>query len=151
MHQMTSDTVFSISFFDPLPSIDPSNVGVPLIQRSIVVPLLSLISLPPLIHKLVMSRPLYLDLTCPNSYSKFDLELPKLRSQRHLKFHTSIPNSVILQPKILWSLDSPFPLQCHYPTQSSNQKYLQLTLCCIILHSFCYSSGMFLSSSLSSL
>lgn len=69
----------------------------------------------PTIDNLIISRFLYPHLICPNSYSKFILELRKLRSQRHLALNTSKWNSVIWCPKITWPLDSQFPFQCRHP------------------------------------
>lgn len=50
----------------------------------------------PTIDNLIISRFLYPHLTCPNSYSKFILELRKLRSQRHLTLNTSKWNCYLM-------------------------------------------------------
>lgn len=83
-----SDSIFSISFFDPLPFCWHIKCWSSLKTQSRSSFLLDL-NFSPTIDNLIISRFLYSDLTCPNSYSKLILELPKLGSQGHLKFNTS--------------------------------------------------------------
>lgn len=84
----------SISCFDHLPSVDTSTVGVP--STLILVPLLSMIPVPPL--QLIIL--LFQDLSLPKLIFCIYLGTPQTEISQHLKFSTSKLDSVILHPEI---------------------------------------------------